>query len=609
MTEELTNRLTNRSLLAIFAILVIAIGFGGYRFYSIQREAVEREVATELQVIADLKAEQIVEWRLERQADGRVITAEPALLRSMHSVIVGRAGAGKKREMLNWMAKFLEVYGYANAVLIDSNGKEVLRQGSLFGNTAHFEKILEEVAATKKVMLRDLHSEGGGEYHLGLNVPLQLPGDTKLFGMLSFAIDPEEHLFPMVDRWPGPRRVGETLLVRRNGEEALYLDNRDSKSNTGSRTGVGLNKREAIAVAALHGGSGLVRGNDRQGKQVVAAVCSIPDSQWLVITQIPLEAIDKPMRDRAQPIAMAVVALLLAAGIAAAYLWRLQERRHDEARQSAELEKQALATHYNLLSRSANDAILLVDENGRIVETNEHAVEMYGYSRDELLGMSIEALRAKESLGSFEERWRQVREQPSSVFETVHARRDGRSFPVEISELTIAVEGKSYYQAIIRDITQRNVAKQQLENANRLYAVLSQCNQALLHAANQQEMFNAVCNAAVQEGGFPLAMIVRLENATGRVQPVATAGAAQEYAAGIPLSAGPDEFGQGATGRSLRTCTVTVVDDFETDPGQAPWRERARQMGLRSSITAPIQHGGRCEFGFVLYSRRTRIFQ
>ncbi|MDR3718659.1 MAG: PAS domain S-box protein [Bryobacteraceae bacterium] len=608
MAEELPKNITHRLFIALFFLTAVIICVGGYRFYAAQRDEVQGEVANNLQAIADLKAEQVVAWRRERFGDARVITADPALLRAFHAIVAGRAPSGGKQETLQWLADFRDAYGYANAILVDATGKEFLRQGRVYGSSAHFAEILAEMSTAKKVIVRDLHSEREGAEHLGLNVPLQLPGSKQLFGMLSFAIDPEQHLFPMVDRWPGPRRVGETLLVRRNGADALYLDNRVGKNKAGSRTHLGLDKNEAIALKALHGDSGLVRGIDREGRPVVAAVRSIPDSQWLILAQIPLEAINQPIRDRVLPISLAVVSLILAAGIAAAYLVRAQERRQEEAWRGAELEKQALASHYNYLSRSVNDAILLMDDQGVIVEANDYASVMYGYSREQMLGMNIAGLRAAQDLGRMAEQWRRVQLQSSALFETVHARKDGSTFPVEVSSLAITVEGRHYHQSIIRDITQRNLAKKQLENANRLYAVLSQCNQAILGAATDREMFDAVCNAAVQGGGFPLAMIVRLDRESGDVQPVAIAGAARSYAQSIHISAREDPFGQGGTGTAFRSGNTSVIDDMEHDLRMLPWRERARQTGLRSSITVLIQRGGRMDFAFVMYSREAAFF-
>jgi PAS domain S-box-containing protein len=608
MKKGIARKLTYQPLLALFFITTIIICAGGYRFYAGERGTIQRRVNNILQAIADLKAEQIVAWRQERLGDARAVTADQTLLRTIHSVVTLRASAGEKREVLQWMENFCAAYQYRNAVLLDSNGKAVLRYGQLYGGGGHFVKILEEVAAKKAAVLHDLHTEGEGEYHLGLNVPLLVPGTSELFGVLSFAIDPEKRLFPMVDRWPGPERTGETLLVRRDGGEALYLDNRSSRGKTGSRMRFSLDRREAVAVKALNGASGLIRGSDRDGRQVVAAVRSLPDSQWLVLTQVPSETIDKPIRDRARPIFFAVVSLILAAGTTAAYLLRLRERKHDEARRSAELERQALATHYNFLSRTASDAILLVDETGRIVETNDRAVEMYGYSREELLGMNAQGLVAEDYHDVFKQSWRQVDEQASGLFESVNARSDGSTFPVEVSALAISVEGKSYHQAIIRDITQRNLEKKQLESANRLYAVLSQCNQAILRAATQREMFDGVCNAAVQEGGFPLAMIVGLDRETGDVQPVAAAGDAHDYAAGIRLSALPVQFGQGPIGTAIRSAKAIVIDDTEHDDRMLPWRERAMRMGLRSIVAVPIQRGGQIGFAFAMYSREFAFF-
>jgi PAS domain S-box-containing protein len=607
LSEEATGNRTYRSLLAIFFVLVVIICLEGYHFYSAQRDAAQQEVTSELQAIADLKAEQIVAWRRERLADARVITADHAWLVSMHSVVTGRSPSGTREDLLSKLANFCEAYQYANAVLLDLNGEEILHYGQLYGGGAHFKKILAELATHEGAVLRDLNADGRG-LHLGLNIPLRLPGDNKLFGILSFAIDPESYLFPMVDRWPGSAPDGETLLVRRDGAEALYLNKQDPNSKTSTRMRLSLSKRDAVAVKALNGQSGLIRGSDRQGRPVVAAARALPDSQWLVVAQLPLEAIDKPIRDRALPVSLAVVSLILAAGMTAAYLWRLQERRYDEARHRSELEKQALFSHYNFLSRSASDAILLLNGQRRIVEANDRAVEMYGFSRQELLGMNAGALQANDGQHGAPEYWRQAEEQSEALIETVHSRKDGSTFPAEISALQIEVEGVTYHQAIIRDITQRNRAKRQLENANRLYAVLSQCNQAILRAATQQELFNGVCEAAVLEGGFPLAMICGLDPESQDVRPIAASGTAHAYTSGIRISARLDESGQGLIGTALRGGLTAVSDDIENDVRMSSWRERASKWGLQASVCVPIRRGGGVEFAFALYSLEKSFF-
>ncbi len=231
------------------------------------------------------------------------------------------------------------------------------------------------------------------------------------------------------------------MLIRRDGEEALYLGNHKPDGDAGRVTRTPLSKRDAVAVKALHGENGLIRGTDRQGRQVVAAVRALPDSQWLVCTQVPLESIDKPLQERELPVSFAVVSLILAAGVSTAYLWRVREKSYGEAKRGAELEKQALFTHYNFLSRSVSDAILLLTERGQIVEANDRALEMYGFSREELLAMNAAALLAAENQSGMTEYWLQAEKQPEGLSEAAHARKSGTTFQVEVSVLKIDVEG------------------------------------------------------------------------------------------------------------------------------------------------------------------------
>jgi PAS domain S-box-containing protein len=125
------------------------------------------------------------------------------------------------------------------------------------------------------------------------------------------------------------------------------------------------------------------------------------------------------------------------------------------------------------LSQYANDFIILLDETFHFVEVNERVVEGYRYTREELSGMYAAELRAPAAQDQFLQQIQRAEASGKAVYETVHRRKTGETFPVEVSLRVIDVDGKRLYQAVIRDITDRRQAEAQVQLLNeqlRLYA-------------------------------------------------------------------------------------------------------------------------------------------
>jgi PAS domain S-box-containing protein len=157
--------------------------------------------------------------------------------------------------------------------------------------------------------------------------------------------------------------------------------------------------------------------------------------------------------------------IILAAAAGLTMLWRRQRMKYVLERYKTEAEHRALVGHYRQLSRFANDVMLLMDETGRIVELNDRAVETYGWSRDELLRMTIRDLRDPAELPILDGQWDETGRRGSLVFETTHRRRDGSCFPVEVSSRAMPLEGLVYRQSIIRDISERKALDEKLRGA------------------------------------------------------------------------------------------------------------------------------------------------
>lgn len=127
---------------------------------------------------------------------------------------------------------------------------------------------------------------------------------------------------------------------------------------------------------------------------------------------------------------------------------------------------------YRLLSESAHDMVLFVGLDGRIIEANRAASDLHGYTREELLKMNIRELRPQGEGPGIRELLERARRE-SILFESMHLRKDGSTFPVEVSASGTLIENEPVLLIVLRDITERNRSQAVLDaERRRLRAVL-----------------------------------------------------------------------------------------------------------------------------------------
>jgi diguanylate cyclase (GGDEF)-like protein/PAS domain S-box-containing protein len=164
------------------------------------------------------------------------------------------------------------------------------------------------------------------------------------------------------------------------------------------------------------------------------------------------------------------------------------------------------------LFRFAEEAVFLLDDSGAIIEANQRAVDVYGYDHAQLVGMNIERLRAPDARGGVAGDVAYVREHGNLRRETVHVRKDGTCFPVEYSASAINLDGRPMFQDIVRDISERQRADEQvraataemsrliqvLEEKDQQNTLLSEMREFLLACSTPSEIGPVVARAMVQ---------------------------------------------------------------------------------------------------------------
>jgi PAS domain S-box-containing protein len=457
----------------ILILIAAAVGLGllGRFYYVRDKAAFIKSKHDEITAIADLKAEQISRWRKDRLAGGAEIRDNRIIGMAVGDYLRDRTTA-RAAALKGWLRTLRGGYQYNSVLLLDRFGNALFSDpGEGPSPDSASGVVFETVIRTRDYYLSDLHKDPAASgIFMDLLIPILDPdrAEGPVRAVLFIRIDPKLYLYPLIQTWPTPSLSGETLLVERDGDEVVFLNELRHRGNTALALRRPADSLDLPAAMAVSGRTGVVEGVDYRGVRVLAATRAVPGSPWFMVSKIDRDEVMAPIRERAAMIGAFFTLLFLAAAAALGFLWRNQRLRYYEQIYKAESEKLALARHYEYLTRYSNDMIFVLDEDKRFLEVNEKAMGVYGYPKEEIIGMRAEDIRTPEEAARVEETYADVRAGRGKIFETLHVRKDGTIFPVEVSTRLIDVDGKRYYQSIVRDISERKAAEKEILLKNEL---------------------------------------------------------------------------------------------------------------------------------------------
>jgi PAS domain S-box-containing protein len=378
-------------LLGAFIALTLVIFFVGYHHYVEQKSTIETQVRNQLEAVVELKVSQLVAWRKEKLGDAKRITAG-AQMTPVWQVLAASDPKARER-VLAWMEAMLEASDYANAILLDSRGRICLSLGRVAGPSPVYAALAKRVQERGEVVFSDFHyDEGLKGPHLGLNIPLRSAPKGPVEGVLLLGIDPNKYLYPLIESWPAPSRTAETILVRKEGNEVLYLNNVRHRKDTALKLRFQLANGLGPAVRGALGFEGVADGIDYRGIPVLAAVRKVPDSPWILIAKMDASEVYAPIHEQARWLALVVCSLILAVGTGAGLIWRHLRSRFYQQKYEAELDQKRSLALFNSVIDATTDAVYVKDREGRYLVANSATCKVTGLQLEEILGHDDTAL-------------------------------------------------------------------------------------------------------------------------------------------------------------------------------------------------------------------------
>jgi PAS domain S-box-containing protein len=114
---------------------------------------------------------------------------------------------------------------------------------------------------------------------------------------------------------------------------------------------------------------------------------------------------------------------------------------------------------------NAAETMVCVGHDGRFIDVNDAFCRFSGYSREELLSMTVHDIDPDYSAEIWPEFWEKLKQSGSLIFESCHRTKEGKVFPVEITANFFEYNGKEYHCSFARDITERKRAEEALREA------------------------------------------------------------------------------------------------------------------------------------------------
>lgn len=588
----------NRSGQRIFAVvlaLVLTVPGLGYGILAFYTPVQERATYSDLQAIATLKAEQVELWREGMVAIIAGIPEMGRVARDLDLLAAGEAGA-LSAGSLEALRSPLEAYALASIMVFDAGGTEIARLGEAGGLPTETLRLLAVAAATGETINSDLVITDTLPARMDIVRPLLANGPgSSLSGYVVARFNPDDFLYPLIQRWPGDSRTGETNLVRLDGDRVLFLHlSNPASAEPGLR--MSLANPDLLAATALRTrGTGVASGVDHSGTPVFGAFTEVGATGWMIVAKMSQEEALAPVEELASWISLLMFLAITAITVVLFMMWRQQQSAWELSLRVSTAERDSLVRQfYDLpfLGMAFNNP-----GDSSWMQFNDTLCGILGYSRAELQEMDWSTVTHPDDRPAEQEALARIMAGESDGY-----RMDKRLIRKggEISHATIDVKAVRNDQgsvqllvAMLQDITERKRAEREVQKLTRYYMALSQMNEMIVRERDSQRVMDEACKIAETSGNLALVWIGSADGSSRTLHALASSGASRAYLEELKISIDPAlDIGRGPSALAYRGSRTAVFNQFQSDPLTTPWHALAGRWGLRSTAVCPIHRHG-----------------
>jgi len=375
-------------LMLSLTILVLIIA-GGYLYYRYEKNAILQEKYMDLKMIADLKTEQIVHWREERLANARILAESPFLRRKIIDWLLSKDKT-IEMDILNRIELTKSIYNYEDVFLVSAEGNLLFGLDTTLKHidTVTFDLCEKSLRDGKFFISEPYFCQTHNAIHLDIIAPVRNDKNVPVV-VLVLRVNPSHFLYPYIQSWPTSSKTAETLILRKEGDSILYINELRHTSNSAMKLRIPLTRTETPAAQAVLGQEGICEGSDYRGVTVLADMRPVPGTSWFMIAKVDQDEIYAELKYLTATILIIAVLLLLMSGIGISWLFNNRQKNIYRKLLETGSALQDSQEEFRTTLYSIGDAVITTDINGCIRNMNAVAEKLTGWTEPDAAGRTI----------------------------------------------------------------------------------------------------------------------------------------------------------------------------------------------------------------------------
>src|SRR5512143_1284192 len=244
----------------------LAVAAAGVAVFQAAKRSVTRSAYDNLAAVAKLKVGQIERWLGERRDDVKLTVDAPLFASELQRWLNGGLRDDEHRtRLIDHLRRVAATSRYRHVTLRAAADGALLLTTSGLADSPQRRARAAAVARQGGPVLDDFRFAGEADdsrIALGLFDTVRAPGTAQPLAVVHLALDPADLLYPLLREWPDASASAETLLLRRDGDDIVFLNALRHRADTALRLRLPLASPRLVGAQAVRGRVGAFRGDD-----------------------------------------------------------------------------------------------------------------------------------------------------------------------------------------------------------------------------------------------------------------------------------------------------------------------------------------------------------